>query len=371
MHTSIVKSNLKLTILLPLLILSAFSMDSLFSNLVAASFQSRRIGTEPITPYSMNEHGNSVADAYGKLPLSFEVNQGQADPRVRFLSRGKGYNLFLTSTESVLTLQVPMAQDTVTKTSTTPSVTYSDPHGSLTGRGHTQQDVLRMRLVGANPSTRVTGLEELPGKSNYFLGNDPKRWHTNVPHYLKVKYEDLYPGVDLIYYGNQQQLEYDFIVAPRAEPSTIRFTFEGTQDLEIDAEGDLILRTQSGKVRQRKPFIYQETGGQKRKIDGWYVKTEKQQVGFGIGAYDPSIPLVIDPVLIYSTYLGGSGDDRVEGIATDGAGNVYVAGYTTSPTFPTTTPPAQHSSTRRISEVPSMGAIEPLPSLSIVWVKPT
>ena len=335
MNTSTVKSTLKNTILLPLLILSAFSINGLFN--LAAFFHSRQIETYTVTPYPMNAHDKSrqalVGEAYGKLPLSFEVNQGQTDARVRFVSRGSGYNLFLTPTESVLTLQAPIAPQTATKSSTTPSITYSR---NLIGRGNTQQDVLRMTFVEANPSARVTGLEELPGKSNYILGEDPKRWHTNVPHYLKVKYEDLYAGVDLIYYGNKQQLEYDFIVAPGAEPSSIRFAFDGTQDFEIDAEGDLILSMRGATVRQRKPFIYQEIGGQKHKIDGWYVKTDNQQVGFGIGVYDPSIPLVIDPMLIYSTYLGGSGDDRVEGIATDGAGNVYVAGYTTSPTFPTT-----------------------------------
>ena len=201
MHTPVVKSNLKLTTSLPLLILFAFSMNSIFSNFVAASFHSSRTGTERITPYSMNEHDNLrqavIAEACGKLPLSFEVNQGQADARVRFLSRGNGYDLFLTPTELVLTLQAPTAQETGTKSSTTPTVTYIR---SLTGGGHTQQDVMRMKLVGANPSTHVTGLEEFcPGKSNYFLGSDPKQWHTNIPHYSRVKHEDLYPGVDLIY----------------------------------------------------------------------------------------------------------------------------------------------------------------------------
>jgi hypothetical protein len=137
---------------------------------------------------------------------------------------------------------------------------------------HTKQDVLRMKLMGANSATCVTGLEELPGKSNYLLGNDPKQWRTNVARYAKVKYQAVYPGIDLIYYGKEQQLEYDFIVAPGAEPSAIRQDFEGAQSVDIDTTGNLVLRTSGGEVHQRKPFIYQETNGKKREIAGRYVR---------------------------------------------------------------------------------------------------
>jgi Beta-propeller repeat len=277
-----------------------------------------------------------VSETLGKLPMSFEANQGQHNARVKFLARGNGYSLFLTPSEAVLSLNRPATQETGAAYPAAPSVTHRGDQTGITGHRSAQRDALRMKLVDANPMLHVTGLEESPGKSNYFIGNDPKQWHTNIAHYARVKYESVYRGVDLIYYGNQQQLEYDFIVAPGADPSAIRLAFEGTRGIEIDARGELILRTQGGEVRQRKPFIYQETGGERREVAGRYVKSGKHQVGFEIGAYDPTRPLVIDPVLLYSTYLGGSGDDDGFDIAVDAAGNAYVTGYTLSSGFPTT-----------------------------------
>ncbi|HET6980466.1 MAG TPA: SBBP repeat-containing protein [Pyrinomonadaceae bacterium] len=267
----------------------------------------------------MSKHGQPnqarVSDVYGKRPMSFEVNQGQVDDRVKFLARGSGYNLFLTATEAVFSLTVPGTQDK---------------------REDFQPDVLRMKLVSANSSARVTGVEELPGRSNYLLGNDPKQWHTDVAHYARVRAENVYQGIDIVYYGNEQELEYDFVVAPGANPSAITLSFDGTQSIETDAQGDLVLRTPRGEVRQRKPFIYQENDGRKRQVDGQYVKMGKEQVGFEIGEYDHSLPLVIDPLLLYSTYLGGSVNDYILGIATDAGGNSYVVGGTGSPNFPTT-----------------------------------
>ena len=293
MHTFTSKNSLNVTVSFLLLTLFAFTSNRSFS-----------------TPILTNatEHANhaSVAKTYDKLPMSFEVNEGQVDERVSFLSRSRGYNLFLTSNEAVLSLNV-------------------------------KHDVLRMKLLDANPATRAIGLEELPGKSNYLIGNDPKQWFTNVAHYARVKYEAVYPGIDLVYYGKQEKLEYDFIVAPGADPSTIKQVFEGTEVVKIDEEGGLILRTRNGELRQHKPFIYQQTDdGHKRQIAGRYVKTGKHQIGFEVDEYNPDLPLVIDPVLVYSSYLGGSGDDEVLAIATDGAGNAYVAGPTTSSAFPTT-----------------------------------
>jgi hypothetical protein len=202
-----------------------------------------------------------ISSAYGRLSLSFEANQGQTDCRVKFLSRGKGYCLFLTSTEAVLAL-TKGAEDkrqTEGKTrrpggsagkdmATAPS--QSVPPSAL-GTAHSA--VVRMKLVGANPQPKVAGLEELPGKANYFLGNDPKRWRTNVPTYAKVKYQDVYPGIDMVYYGRQQQLEYDLVVAPGADPRSIRMSFEGADKLEINPQGDLILHTAAGEVVQHPP----------------------------------------------------------------------------------------------------------------------
>ena len=182
-----------------------------------------------------------------------------------------------------------------------------------------------MKLVGANLQPTVTGLEELPGRVNYFIGNDSTKWRTNILTYVKVKYGDVYPGVDLIYYGNQRNLEYDFVVAPGADPKTITLGFEGADKIEVDSShGDLMLDTADRQIRLRKPLIYQEVDGVRKEIFGSYVLKDKHEVGFQVAAYDASKPLLIDPVLVYSTYLGGSGSESSSVIAVDASGNAYV-----------------------------------------------
>src|SRR2546428_1829274 len=267
-----------------------------------------------------------VLAAYGKLPLSFEANDGQADPQVKFLSRGSGYTLFLTSTEAVLTLT---KADAYAKRRISGEATLSEPEK----RAGT---VLRMKLLGANPAPAVAGVGELPGKSNYFVGNDPKKWRANVPTYAKVEYRDVYPGVNLVYYGNQRQLEHDFVVSPGADPKVITLAFEGMDGVAIDALGDLVLRADGGEVRLRKPVVYQDQNGQRAVIPTRYVITAERQVAFEVAAYDATKPLIIDPVLAYSTYLGGSATDIGHGIAVDAAGNAYVTGDANSSDFPTT-----------------------------------
>ena len=271
----------------------------------------------------------SIADvqsSYGHLPLSFEANQGQTDRQVKFLSRGQGYNLFLTSTEAVLALA---NQDRAL-------VKASEVEDSRSSK-ETRQAVLRMGLVGANPAPTISGLDALPGKANYFIGNDPRHWRTNVPTYVKVQYRDVYPGVDLVFYGNQRQLEYDFIVAPGVDPTAITLGFQGVERVEPTAEGDLVLHFESGDVRLSKPLIYQTANGGRREVSGVYVIKDRGQIGFQVGSYDTSRPLIIDPTLFYSTYLGGSNFDEGRAIAVDAAGNAYVTGYSDSINFPTTT----------------------------------
>ncbi|MBI3476057.1 MAG: SBBP repeat-containing protein [Acidobacteria bacterium] len=261
-----------------------------------------------------------VAEGYGKLPLAFEANQGQSDPQVKFLTRGAGYSLFLTSTEAVLTLRKASQQKPVSPTA------KSLPPLE-------QSAVLHMKLAGANSKTEMSGQDELPGKSNYFVGDDPKKWQANVRQYAKVRYENVYPGVDLVYYGNQRELEYDFVLQPGIDPSVIRLGIEGATKLRLE-QGDLVLSSAAGNVHLRRPQIYQQVNGARREIRGGYV-INKNEVGFRVGSYDHQRQLIIDPVLAYSTYLGGSGRDFGTGIAVDLAGNAYVTGYTYSTDFPT------------------------------------
>ena len=234
----------------------------------------------------------SLATAYGQLPLSFETNQGQTDAEVRFLARGPGYGLFLTPTEAVLSLQPA-----------------PDAPGDAPAR---PADVLRMQLVGANPSPQVVGLDELPGTINYFLGNDPRSGAPTSPPTPRSRYQEVYPGIDLVYYGNQRQLEYDFVVAPGADPGAIRAGLRGRRAARARR------RRATWCCTRRAATCVQQRAG---RLPGGRTACGRRspaatccwgggQVGFAVGAYDASRPLVIDPVLIYSTYLGGSGQRR-------------------------------------------------------------
>jgi uncharacterized protein (TIGR03437 family) len=282
--------------------------------------------------------------SYGKLPLSFEANQGQADPQVKFLSRGQGYTLFLAATEAVLSLNQPQRSQR----------TQRETMRSASAVSAISAVNLRLKLVGSNPQAEVAGLEELPGKSNYFIGNDPAKWRTNVPNYARVEYRDVYAGINLVHYGNQRQLEYDFVVAPGADPRAIKFEVEGADRIEIDDAGDLVMHVPGGQVRQHKPIVYQQTAGHRRDIPGRFVLRDSafrdlsrrsrdphsHRVGFEIGSYDSSHPLVVDPVLVYSTFLGGSACDYcgTYGIAVDSYGNAYVTGKTTATDLATVSP---------------------------------
>jgi hypothetical protein len=266
-----------------------------------------------------------TVEGYGNLPLSFEANSGQTDAEVKFLSRGHGYTLFLTGDEAVFSMRASKA---------VPSV--AGHHSQREPVEPTTNAALRMKLVKANPAAKVTGEEELPGKSNYFIGNDAKKWRSNVPTYGKVKYEGIYSGIDLVYYGNQRQLEYDFVVAPGADPRRIQFDVRGAKRISRDKNGDLVIRMTGGEVHWRKPVVYQERDGRRREIGGNYVIRRGRRVGFELAGYDSKRPLIIDPVLGYSTYLGGNGTDSGNGIAVDSSGNAYITGSTESTNFPTT-----------------------------------
>jgi hypothetical protein len=259
------------------------------------------------------EQQRRARETFAKLPLYFEPNVGQMDPAVKFVSRGPGHALYLTPSEMV-----------------------------LVARGTEKPATVGMELAGGNPLPRVLGAEPLPGKTNYFIGNYPAQWHTNVETYAKVRYESVYPGIDLIYHGNNRELEYDFVVAPGAHPGAIRMKLAGAEKLEITADGDLLVHAGGADVVYRKPVVYQpETESpseSKEFVEGHYVLRGDGEVAFEVAKYDAAKPLVIDPTVVFSTFLGGANDDgALFGVATDSFGNVYVTGGTTTPA--TASPP--------------------------------
>jgi hypothetical protein len=270
-------------------------------------------------------------EAYGKLPLSFEQNLGQTAEEVRFVSHGTGYALFLTSQEAVISLPPsrPNNLSALHRMAYFRALRKARRAGRMT--------VLRMRLEGSNPAAQIAGIDLLPGKVNYFIGNNPKDWRTEVPSYARVKYAGIYPGVDLVFYGNQRHLEYDFVVAPGADPKVIELSLKGTQKVRVNSNGDLVLSVSGGQVVLQKPVIYQNVSGGRHEIHGRYVLAGDRRVTFAVANYDRSAPLFIDPVLNYSTYLGGSAlGDSGAAIAVDSLGDAFVTGTTFSTTFPST-----------------------------------
>ncbi len=276
-----------------------------------------------------------LAEKFGKLPLSFEENKGQIDQPVKFRSQGPGYDLFLTSTDAVLRVQKPRAlQEDRSK------------QPSSAAENVREGTVLRLKMLGANATPQVEGQEELPGKVNYFIGNDPEKWIRNIPTYKRAYFKNIYPGIDVVYYGSQQELEYDFVVGAGANPKLIRFRVEGADQIRLDQTGKLLLTLKHGEVSLNKPFIYQlDANGSRREVKGSYVLSGNE-VKFKLNRFDSSKPLVIDPVLSYSTLLGSSNSDQASAIAVDSQGNAYVTGTTDFTGFPTTPGAFKATSTR-------------------------
>jgi len=305
------------------------------------------LGFAPAAEHAANK--GTVARNFGRLPLSFEANQGQTDARVKFVSRGDGFGLYLTAQEAVLSLHKPTASGTDGRAGAhgrshlalSPNLKGSVPAPDADKQEAAQEskdswDVIQMQLAGANPQARTEGEERLPGTANYFLGDDPAKWHANIPTFARVRYREVYPGVDLVYYGNQRQLEYDFVVSPGASERPIRLQFAGASAVSLDAAGNLEIAAKNGSIEFHKPEVYQTVAGVRRPVAGSFRQLGVNTVGFSVGAYDRSKPLVIDPILAYSSYLGGNDQEYVVALAADPSGNAYVTGLTWSLSFPLT-----------------------------------
>ena len=265
-----------------------------------------------------------LSEGYGELPLRFEANRGQAGRAAKFLARGSGYTLFLAEAGAVLRLRGAEEAG-------------GEGKGAGDERGAARREAtLRLRLEGANRSPKISGVGELAGRSNYLVGRDASRWRTGVTAFEKVRYESVYAGIDAVYYGRQGRLEYDFLVAPGANPARIRLAFDGARATRIDEGGDLVITTDVGDVRQQRPVAYQERDGARTEVAARYRLDARGRVRFELGDYDRQRALVIDPVLVYSSYLGGIDADQGLSVAVDSAGSAYVVGTTVSTDFPVT-----------------------------------
>lgn len=257
-------------------------------------------------------------DPFGKLPLAFEMNQGQVARETQVVARGSGYRLELKAGEAALTLRKSTGEPRGAENRSRKPVRR--------GTERPAENTLRMSLVGANGSATAEPLGQLITKSNYLIGKDQSKWQTDIANYAQVKYRSIYPGIDVLYYGNQQQLEYDFTIAPGAKPDAIRLAFAGADRVEIAGNGDLVLHMAGGELRQSSPLIYQDLGKGRSYVNGKYVALGAMEIGFEVGEYDQTKPLVIDPILAYSTYLNFYAASTNGGLAMDAAGNSYVTG---------------------------------------------
>jgi hypothetical protein len=289
-----------------------------------------KTNSRPSLPAPSVAGRKSTEEAYGSIPLSFELNRGQADSTVKYLARGSGYVLFLSGDRALLALGQPVRAGKKTRTAS--AHFPSRPVGAVS----LKPAALQLKILRASPNARVSGFGDLPGRSNYFIGNDPTKWKTNIPNYSKVRYEGVYPGVDLVFYGSQGRLEYDFVLCAGVNPEVVSLGVEGAKKARLSLSGDLILRVGGGEVVFQKPSAYQGKGDGHAPVAARFVLTGANSVGFEVGPHDSRLPLVIDPVLSYSTYLGGTNSDQGIGIAVDSTGNAYVTGTTLSADFPTT-----------------------------------
>jgi hypothetical protein len=333
------------------------------------------LAAAPHSPNPSTAASAQLLAAYARLPLSFEVNHGRAGSDIQFVSRGPGLAIFLDSRGAAFLTgrKDPPAPSLLSLLSASSA---EEPATSGLPASHSSH-FLRMSLLGARPGSQGVGVSPLPGKANYFIGDDPKNWQTNLDTYAKVKFASVYPGIDLLYYGNQQRLEYDFIVAPGSSPSQIHFALEGADRVRIDsATGDLVLLSGPDEIRIKKPLIYQFTqddpaadGATRHFIDGNYTLEAGNHIAFNVSPYDSSKPLVIDPVLSFFTYLGGMLPDVALHVAADATG-VYVTGATLSPDFPHSASAFSTSLKVGICGPPATNTSFPCPDVFVTKLKP-
>jgi uncharacterized repeat protein (TIGR01451 family) len=276
-----------------------------------------------------------LSSSYGKLPISFEANEGQTAGVVQYLARGAGYTLFLTPGEMVLSLQASARGTRKPDGAALPPAMVPPAV-----EGADKPAAVRMRLIGSNKHAQALGVDMLPGKTNYLMGRDPAKWHTDIPTYAKVRYQDVYPGIELVYYGNQDgKLEHDFVVAAGADPQQIEFDLSDEDRTPVLKDGGVTLHSKAGDIRLQAAVAYQVMGGERRAVAATYRAAGSGAIGFRLGSYDSRYPLVIDPVLVYSAVFGGSSNRQfVENIAIDRERNVYVTGTTLSDDFPLVNP---------------------------------
>jgi Beta-propeller repeat len=330
---------------------------------------------------------SEVAKSYGKLPLSFEPNHGQTEQQIQFIARGPRQAFFLTASEADLVLEngstrrnkPELNHDLTSLAMLLPELLRREAlRGDEQTNSGNRDILLRMKLVGTNEDVRGVGVDELPGSASYFFGRDPAKWITDVRTYARVKFPHVYPGIDLTYYGNSQQLEYDFAVNPGADPRRIKLGFEGVDRLAVDkSSGDLVLAAGEQQVRLLKPVVYQIEGDAaetwseaKHIIDSHYQIEGDGRVSLEVAQYDSSKPLIVDPVLSYFTYLGGMLPDAGLRIAVDSSGNAYVTGATVSPNFPTSAPVSGQGS-YHMSLCRSAGSTFPCPDAFVTKLNPT
>lgn len=278
------------------------------------------------------EHRRRVRGSLDALPLAFEVNQGQTDPRIKYMARAGGYTLFLTANDAVFALR-PSSQPAA---QAIPKYSWARAAQVTSQRSRGDRAAaIRMRLLGGNPRAQITASNQLPGRTNYFIGNDSSKWHANVPQYARISYRNVYPGVSMVFHGVERQLEFDFIFSPNANPASIRLAVSGVTKIATDDAGNLVLSSTAGELLLHKPFAYQKKDGAHQPVNARFLLLANNQLGFEVGSYDRSRELVIDPSISYATYLGGTAEDDGNAIAIDSSGNTYVAGQTASTNFPT------------------------------------